>query len=131
MQCVDPCALSCGTGSECTVQNHVAICRCPRSTTGDPFRACRKFTRDEICAPCGQNTDCEVRTQDCTCPERLPVLEHVVLCLPKCQYGEIVFHGVQIALNTVNERESMYECRVHTLYIAGPSDSVLEFFNNL
>ena len=60
-QCVDPCALSCGTGSECTVQNHVAICRCPRSTTGDPFRSCRKFTREEICAPCGQNTDCEVR----------------------------------------------------------------------
>ena len=60
-KCVDPCALSCGQGADCTVQNHVAICRCPKGTTGDPFRNCRRFTRAEICAPCGQNTDCEVR----------------------------------------------------------------------
>ena len=59
-KCVDPCALSCGQGADCTVQNHVAICRCPKGTTGDPFRNCRRFTRAEICAPCGQNTDCEV-----------------------------------------------------------------------
>ena len=59
-QCVDPCAISCGQGADCTVQNHVAICRCPRGTTGDPFRNCRRFTREEICAPCGANTDCEV-----------------------------------------------------------------------
>ena len=61
-QCVDPCAISCGQGADCTVQNHVAICRCPRGTTGDPFRNCRRFTREEICAPCGANTDCEVST---------------------------------------------------------------------
>ena len=54
-------------GSECTVQNHVAICRCPRGTTGDPFRNCRRFTRDEICAPCGINTDCEVITPITSC----------------------------------------------------------------
>ena len=60
-KCVDPCSLSCGQGADCTVQNHVAICRCPRGTTGDPFRNCRPFTRAEICAPCGVNTDCEVK----------------------------------------------------------------------
>merc|ERR1712227_1113614 len=66
----DPCQLSCGQGSDCTVQNHVAICRCPRGTTGDPFRSCRRFTREEICAPCGANTDCEVGPDDrpiCRC----------------------------------------------------------------
>jgi len=69
-QCVDPCAISCGQGADCTVQNHVAICRCPRGTTGDPFRNCRRFTREEICAPCGANTDCEVGPDDrpiCRC----------------------------------------------------------------
>ena len=63
-KCVDPCSLSCGQGADCTVRNHVAICRCPKGTTGDPFRNCRRFTRAEICAPCGANTDCEVRIVD-------------------------------------------------------------------
>lgn len=69
-KCVDPCAISCGSGADCNVANHVAICRCPRGTTGDPFTNCRRFTRDEICAPCGANTDCEVGPDDrpiCKC----------------------------------------------------------------
>ena len=37
-KCVDPCQLSCGSGADCQVNNHVAICRCPRGFTGDPFQ---------------------------------------------------------------------------------------------
>jgi len=69
-KCVDPCQLSCGSGADCDVNNHVAICRCPRGFTGDPFQSCRKFTKDEICEACGANTDCEVGEGDrpiCRC----------------------------------------------------------------
>ena len=41
-KCVDPCQLSCGTGADCQVNNHVAICRCPRGFTGDPFQVSKK-----------------------------------------------------------------------------------------
>ena len=37
-KCVDPCGQSCGSGADCQVNNHVAICRCPRGFTGDPFQ---------------------------------------------------------------------------------------------
>merc|ERR1711936_917476 len=69
-KCVDPCQLSCGSGADCDVNNHVAICRCPRGFTGDPFQSCRRFTKDEICEACGANTDCEVGEGDrpiCRC----------------------------------------------------------------
>ena len=36
--CIDPCTTSCGRGADCRAQNHVAICRCPRGNTGDPFQ---------------------------------------------------------------------------------------------
>ena len=36
--CVDPCTTSCGQGADCRANNHVAICRCPRGNTGDPFQ---------------------------------------------------------------------------------------------
>lgn len=71
-RCVDPCSFSCGPGAECSVQNHVAICKCPRGHTGDPFTNCRKFSRDEICAACGPNTDCDVGEEDrpiCRCKQ--------------------------------------------------------------
>ncbi|TRY80939.1 hypothetical protein TCAL_04725 [Tigriopus californicus] len=70
-QCVDPCASACGSGAECEVNNHVAICRCPRGLTGDPFQNCRRFTREEICGDaCGPNTDCTVNADErpvCKC----------------------------------------------------------------
>ena len=68
--CVDPCSTTCGSGADCDVRRHVAICRCPRGFTGDPFQACRRFTKDEICAACGANTNCEVGQDDrpiCSC----------------------------------------------------------------
>jgi len=69
-RCVDPCSFSCGNGADCTPRNHVAICRCPRGRTGDPFQGCRAFTRSEICEKCGLNTECEVGPDDtpiCKC----------------------------------------------------------------
>ena len=36
--CVDPCTTTCGSGADCDVRRHVAICRCPRGFTGDPFQ---------------------------------------------------------------------------------------------
>ena len=47
-RCVDPCAQSCGQGADCDVNNHVAICRCPRGRTGDPFRVRQNRQRDAI-----------------------------------------------------------------------------------
>eukprot|EP00096_Caligus_rogercresseyi_P003584 TRINITY_DN1682_c0_g1_i1.p1 TRINITY_DN1682_c0_g1~~TRINITY_DN1682_c0_g1_i1.p1 ORF type:complete len:844 (-),score=166.73 TRINITY_DN1682_c0_g1_i1:574-3105(-) len=70
--CVDPCLDSCSPNADCQVQNHVAICRCPKGYTGDPFSNCRRFTREEICAACGANTDCEVSRDDqpiCKCKQ--------------------------------------------------------------
>eukprot|EP00095_Tigriopus_kingsejongensis_P004181 maker-scaffold47_size466558-snap-gene-3.38 protein:Tk04181 transcript:maker-scaffold47_size466558-snap-gene-3.38-mRNA-1 annotation:"hypothetical protein TcasGA2_TC011986" len=70
-RCADPCITSCGSGAECNVNNHVAICQCPRGFTGDPFQNCRRFTREEICGEaCGPNTDCSVGNDDrptCKC----------------------------------------------------------------
>ncbi len=71
-RCVDPCGLpgACGSGARCEVNNHVAICRCPNGMTGNPHENCRKFTRAEICAVCGPNTECEVGPGDqpiCKC----------------------------------------------------------------
>ena len=37
-RCVDPCSFSCGNGADCEPRNHVAICRCPKGFTGDPFQ---------------------------------------------------------------------------------------------
>lgn len=39
-KCRDPCPGSCGTNARCNVINHIPICNCPDSYTGDPFSAC-------------------------------------------------------------------------------------------
>ena len=36
--CINPCDGACGLNSECTVRNHLPICKCPRGYDGDPFR---------------------------------------------------------------------------------------------
>jgi hypothetical protein len=43
-KCINPCDQSCGQQAVCQPQNHVAICRCPRGFTGDPFRVCKCST---------------------------------------------------------------------------------------
>lgn len=39
-KCTDPCPGSCGTGAECLVVNHMAVCTCPQGFTGDSFVNC-------------------------------------------------------------------------------------------
>lgn len=39
-KCTDPCPGSCGTGAQCLVVNHMAVCTCPKGYTGDPFVSC-------------------------------------------------------------------------------------------
>ena len=40
-QCIDPCPGTCGINSECRVSNHIPICSCKESYTGDPYGSCR------------------------------------------------------------------------------------------
>lgn len=39
-KCVDPCAGLCGVEALCQVTNHVPLCACRASYTGDPFVRC-------------------------------------------------------------------------------------------
>lgn len=39
-KCADPCPGSCGFNALCHVYNHVPICTCEESYTGDPFSSC-------------------------------------------------------------------------------------------
>ena len=40
-QCVDPCPGTCGLNAECRVSNHIPVCSCKESYTGDPYGSCR------------------------------------------------------------------------------------------
>jgi len=77
LQCLDPCVGACGTGADCHVKNHQAICSCPKDMTGHPFESCRPFTDADLCAdnPCGTGADCNPGTDRqgnkrpvCSCP---------------------------------------------------------------
>lgn len=39
-KCVDPCPGACGNNAQCSVVNHIPICSCLQSYTGDPFTNC-------------------------------------------------------------------------------------------
>lgn len=58
-QCINPCIYSnpCSSLSECRVQNHIALCRCPLGFIGNPYVSCRKEPEPE----CRQDTDCPGR----------------------------------------------------------------------
>lgn len=50
--CLNPCiSTTCGRGAECAVQVHVAQCRCPVGTQGNPLLSC-------IAGVCQYNEDC-------------------------------------------------------------------------
>lgn len=68
--CQDPCNLGspCGRDATCEAIAHVAACRCPAGTHGDPRRAC-------ISAVCHYNEDCD-DTQICDRLNRV--------CRPAC-----------------------------------------------
>ena len=40
-RCVDPCAGTCGINADCRVANHIPVCSCKESYTGDPYGSCR------------------------------------------------------------------------------------------
>ena len=40
-RCVNPCTGSCGINADCRVVNHIPICSCKESFTGDPYGSCR------------------------------------------------------------------------------------------
>lgn len=40
-RCVDPCVGTCGLNADCRVSNHIPICSCKESYTGDPYGSCR------------------------------------------------------------------------------------------
>ncbi|CAG0885574.1 unnamed protein product [Cyprideis torosa] len=78
LKCGDPCVGACGTNANCRVENHKAICSCPKGFTGHPFDFCRPFRPEEICIPnpCGVNAQCAPGKDNqgndravCTCPE--------------------------------------------------------------
>ena len=68
-KCVDPCSGACGVDAECSVRNHLAVCKCRAGYQGDPFRRCTKVpppvqpveAPQDPCypSPCGANTDCK------------------------------------------------------------------------
>ncbi|KAK4014726.1 neurogenic locus notch homolog protein 1 [Daphnia magna] len=64
LKCVDPCQGACGDRAECRVENHKAICSCPKGYTGHPFTACRPFDKSDLCNPnpCGTDADCKPGT---------------------------------------------------------------------
>lgn len=68
--CQDPCTLGtpCGRDANCVAVAHIASCRCPPGTQGDPRRAC-------VSAICHYNEDCD-DTQICNRLNRV--------CQPAC-----------------------------------------------
>ena len=77
-KCIDPCDGACGLNADCSVRNHLPVCKCPSGYEGDPFRQCNKIpeviTNPEIIdpcfpSPCGSNTDCNTinRRASCKC----------------------------------------------------------------
>ena len=76
LKCVDPCAGACGLNADCSVRNHLAVCRCPSGYEGDPFRQCNKkpevVTNTEVIdpcypSPCGANADCQDVNKRASC----------------------------------------------------------------
>ena len=75
--CINPCDGACGLNAECTVRNHLPICKCPSGYNGDPFRQCNKIpevikpTEGPVnpCfpSPCGANANCSPRNRRATC----------------------------------------------------------------
>lgn len=99
-QCIDPCLYDnpCSPRAECSVHNHLALCRCPVEMNGNPYVECRPEPQPEcridadcpptlacldskcqnpcsIIDPCHPPSYCQVeptepvRTMICICPE--------------------------------------------------------------
>ena len=93
-KCINPCDGACGLNSECSVRNHLPICKCPAGYTGDPFRQCNKIpeavTKPDIVdpcypSPCGANSQCtpQNRRASCRCIEGY-FGDPYTQCRPEC-----------------------------------------------
>jgi hypothetical protein len=40
-RCIDPCPGTCGLNADCSISNHIPVCSCKESHTGDPYGSCR------------------------------------------------------------------------------------------
>ena len=73
--CINPCDGACGLNSECTIRNHLPICKCLSGYNG--FQQCNKIpevikpTEGPInpCfpSPCGANANCSTNRRRATC----------------------------------------------------------------
>ena len=93
-KCINPCTGACGLNAECSVRNHLPICKCPTGYNGDPFRQCNKIpeviTTPEIVdpcypSPCGSNAECSTqnRRASCRCHEGY-FGDPYTQCRPEC-----------------------------------------------
>lgn len=71
-KCRDPCSGSCGLNTVCSVFNHVPVCSCLETYSGDPFTGCQytppvEPTITDPCnpSPCGPNTQCNNAVCSC------------------------------------------------------------------
>ncbi|BES97160.1 PTI [Nesidiocoris tenuis] len=99
-QCINPCVYEhpCAPQAECTVQNHLALCKCPPSLEGNPYTACRariepECTEDGDCPsllacfnghcknPCTELEPCQ-RPAMCQTVSTLPVRTMICECPP-------------------------------------------------
>ncbi|XP_021954599.1 adhesive plaque matrix protein 2 [Folsomia candida] len=89
-KCKNPCVNACGTYASCEVNNHRAVCTCPKDYLGDPYtrcfpectshadcpanRACIGLRCGDPCEnACGVNAECRVDKNNhkaiCSCPK--------------------------------------------------------------
>ena len=75
-KCVNPCEGACGLNAECSVRNHLPVCKCPAGYEGDPFRQCNKkpeviinTEKVDPCypSPCGANSQCSEVNRRAAC----------------------------------------------------------------
>lgn len=115
-KCQNPCINACPSGSECRVQNHVAICECPPSYTGNAFEGCTRIierppVRDDPCDPnpCGRNAVCE--NGICRCSNELYKGDPYVECRPECtNNGECQWDKACVRYKCVNPCVNEHFC---------------------
>nr|CAD7425818.1 unnamed protein product [Timema monikensis] len=93
-RCQDPCAGACGVSAQCEVVNHVPVCFCPASLTGDPFISCFPIkpvmvpdipTNPCDPSPCGPFSRCLVSPAGFAACSCLPGYQGVApTCRPEC-----------------------------------------------
>lgn len=84
-KCKDPCPGLCGQDALCTVYNHIPMCTCPASMTGNAFIQCSPFAVEHVnpCSPspCGPNSRCREYNGQATCS----CIENFVGSPPSCR----------------------------------------------